>query len=153
MSVGEKTWTSKQYRRAAEAHLKACNYMLANIDNVKLPEKPNLYFEIYYISGYIIECILKYAILESQHQTKKLTKEELKDLGLWTHEIYDVLWIVACDKISIPKNQFSWNDLTKKWKHEIRYECDNQDFRDQQKVLAHYTDTVVFLYNEIRKRY
>lgn len=153
MLAETETWTSRQFRRAAEAHLNACNYMLTNIDNAKLTDKPNLYFEIYYISGYIIECMLKHAILESKHKKHKLTKKELKELGLWEHSIYDVLWTLACDELNIPKNQFLWNDLTKKWKHEIRYEFDNQDFKNPQKVLAHYNETVVGIYNEIKSRY
>lgn len=143
----EQTWTSKQYRSAAEVHFNTCNFMLKNIEQEK-KYKAHVYLDIYYLSGYILECILKYYILERKHKDK-VTKKELDDLNLKNHKIYN-LWILACDVGKIRKEDFKWSNLTKEWSEELRYEAKFQDIKE---IMEHYHQTVVPIYNKIKNKH
>lgn len=61
------------YKQAAERHLDTClnlkeiiqqNYSDTTLSTTKENEKQELLFDLYYLSGYIIECSLNYAILK-----------------------------------------------------------------------------------------
>lgn len=137
-------WSGQGYRLAAENHKKACDYMLKHIDKVHNNKKV-IYAEIYYLSGYILECILKYFILSKKHKDKtKLSKEELKSYGLWDHEIKN-LWIAA-------ELVGKWDDfpeLTKNWKSELRYELRQIDRTDFE---SHY-EKIKKTFEEIKATY
>ncbi len=56
---------NKKYRIAAKRHLDTCEYMLDYLDKISYADaysKENILIDIYYLSGYIIECIVSYAI-------------------------------------------------------------------------------------------
>lgn len=148
-----KTWSSQKYKRAAEMHKKSCDFMLTNITNIKQTDRPSVYCEIYYISGYVLECILKYFILESKHKKGNVTKDELENLGLWTHDISKLLKI-AIDTGGIKSTEKPpFNRLTFEWNSEIRYETDTVDYRDSNLVTKNYNESIIKFYEIIKNKY
>lgn len=141
-------WTPKKFKNAAEHHRKACDFILKAIPNIKSHE---IFSEIYYLSGYILECSLKAFILFSDHKNR-VTKTQLIEMGLWKHDIGN-LWIMACDKGRIRRNDFEWSELAKNWKSELRYEIHNSDYTDRSKIISHYEKTIVRIHDELKKRY
>lgn len=133
-------WSGQGYRSAAENHKKACDYMLKHIGKVN-KNKKIIYAEIYYLSGYILECILKYFILSKKHKAQtKLSKEELEKYGLWHHNI-DTLWKAT-------ELEGRWKDfpeLTKNWNSEFRYklgQVDENEFERHYKKIKDIFDKI-----------
>jgi hypothetical protein len=53
----------KEFRDAAKRHLETCQFMLGNLGTLKnKPSERYILINIYYLGGYVIECIVKYAI-------------------------------------------------------------------------------------------
>ncbi len=142
----EETWTSKDYRRAALRHKYACDFMLKANDTNK-----EIYLTIYYLSGYILECIFKFYILESEHKIRGVTKEDLDKMGLKTHNL-NILWQKVCDK-GINKRNFIWGKLAENWTESIRYRIITDDFRDSQLLIDYYQKTVVTIHDTLKNKY
>ncbi|MDI9882056.1 hypothetical protein [Flectobacillus longus] len=156
-------WSSKKYQRAAEKHYKTCKHLLDSIDTVKADVKPQVISNIFYLSGYILECILKFYILEEKHKTKSYSKEELTQLELWTHDIKGLWEKIANEspfwKKRTPKespfdaNGFEWTDLSKKWTEAVRYETDDKDYKNEKIVKKHFTQTVEPIFLKIKDKH
>ncbi len=144
------TWDSREFKKIAKTHRDACDLILKNAKSQK-PANSVVFAEIYYLSGYILECIIKSFILETIHK-KTATKKELMDDGLWTHDINN-LWKKACDLGKLRKQDFSWGELAKVWDSEIRYKIHKSEFQDGAKVKSHYHDTVVKIHDNLKSRY
>jgi len=53
----------EDYKVASLRHLQTCQYMYQHLDSVTDPiENANILADIYYLSGYVMECITNYAI-------------------------------------------------------------------------------------------
>jgi len=58
--------TKNEYKKAAKRHLDACRYMLDHLEEIKPADnygKNNILMDIYYLSGYIIECASSFGML------------------------------------------------------------------------------------------
>jgi len=127
--------------------------MLANIESVKMCDRPQIYREIYYISGYIVECMLKFFILEVKHyKNTTITPEELKNIGLWTHDIKHLLKI-AMDSSGFRFSVKDFHKITLEWNVDKRYETDHPDYKDSILVEKHYKDSVLKFYDTIKNKY
>ena len=142
-------WTARDYKNAAQRHKKVCDFILKSNEE---KDKGDLCVTAYYLSGYVLECALKAYILESQHNAKGVTKQELEKMGLWNHNL-SILWTKACDKGGIKKTDFEWGDLAKNWTESIRYKIKEPGFKDIKKLRDYYDKTVVAIYDKLNKRY
>lgn len=148
-------WSSKKYKQAAEKHYKTCKHLLNSIDTVKADVKPQVISNIFYLSGYVLECIFKSSLLEDNHKTKGYTLEEIKNMGLKTHDLFgsNNLWAKLIEKKILDQNKFTWTDLSKEWNSDIRYETDKPKYSDIALVKKHFDQTVIPIYNELKKKY
>jgi hypothetical protein len=65
--TGTTTTTVEHYKDAAERHLQVCSILFKQLDyrqNFRNPDKyQNILAELYYLSGYVVECAINYTYL------------------------------------------------------------------------------------------
>ncbi len=138
----------KDYRTVANRHLQTCKYMCKCLDSdigkLNETEKANILTNIYYLSGYVIECIIKYAIYDYLQYDAKADVADLIPEGkykqfnisysgntkyrLKTHNLKDLSDILISINGNDPFMGISSPKLTilyKGWDSEIRYKIDH----------------------------
>jgi predicted double-glycine peptidase len=82
-------YSAADYHRAADIHKVSCDTLLKEIHQLDKSKKEKVLWEVYYLSGYILECIFKTFIIVDLHNDKHrlLTDEELQNAGLITHKL------------------------------------------------------------------
>lgn len=148
-------WCAKDYKKAGEKHFIACAKLVDLINVPKNNVKDRAIFhEILYLSGYIVECYLKFGILSALHyENKTISKEDLVKLHLITHDI-EFLKQRYIDTCHISSNNINWNLHLKNWSEELRYHCipsNNKDFF--QGIITHIKDTITSIRNNILKNF
>ena len=127
------SWSPGDYKNAGEKHYKTCMYLWSDVvDNKKIKQQtlPSVLFDIYYLGGYVIECLLKYYILKEKktkpnsnqkiRDNDKLTKDDLKILGLIDHDIKN-LSTTANENGGKNINFNKKSSLFKNWSEQTRY--------------------------------
>lgn len=80
----------KEFRNAAHRHLVTCQKMCDALSGIKDQEEKNaIMVDVYYLSGYVFETLLSYAIFcSSDNKTRKKPVEEHPDYenGFKTHD-------------------------------------------------------------------
>ncbi len=76
-----------EFKKAAKRHLDTCHHLVHNLNSlpVNFPKitharheyQNNLILNVYYLSGYVIECILKYTFFQSIHYDRRKDVENL----------------------------------------------------------------------------
>ncbi|OQY53979.1 MAG: hypothetical protein DRR08_19895 [Candidatus Parabeggiatoa sp. nov. 2] len=113
----------KEYRTAARRHLDTCEYMLDYLDKISYADsydKENILADIYYLSGYVIECIATYAIktleLTQSRDSRKIHNFQHNDIPLLRKNI---------QKIDKPIENLIKNSYVKylyqAWNPKVRY--------------------------------
>ncbi len=118
-------WSAEIYKDAAERHLCTCHHLKVSIQNTtRRKEKDKLLLSFYYLSGYIAECYMKYAILHAMHEERgQFTLKDLSDMGLKTHELKQLNIKLDQEAGSSLIGQFSsWPEVTKSWNEQKRYQ-------------------------------
>ena len=117
------SWSKDVYKRAAVKHYKNCQYIFDLIPTIHNAEyKTHVFSDCYYVGGYVLECALKFFIMNKLHLSKAYSKTELESYRLLTHNLHH-LWQIATegsDPLSL-----EWKNLdnkTKQWSEEVRYE-------------------------------
>lgn len=109
---------TQDFKKAANKHYITCKYLLSNTASSNRKE---IYSSAYYLSGYVLECILKYSYLQHLHKTN-VTDQELREFGLKSHDL-NQLYGKVINKV--PQNRNWPQKLPKsysKWCTEVRYE-------------------------------
>ena len=76
----------KEFYRASLRHLSSCKALLEKMSKCDLSEKSGYISEIYYLSGYIIETILSWAIFEQANYKGDILKSKIYNDGYFkTH--------------------------------------------------------------------
>jgi hypothetical protein len=133
------TSDKNEYKKAAKRHLDTCRYMLDHLDEIKPADKRDvndilndILMDIYYLSGYIIECATNLGLLyfklgnpPTNHYFKGSidTLDEHKNLGL----------------NSIIKESKLRDTLYGKWNTKFRYEefrYKVSKYHDEEKTLS-----------------
>jgi hypothetical protein len=65
------------FKDAAARHILSCNYILNMLDLLKEHEKRLLLWNTYYLSGYIVECSLKFAFFKGIRYDRSKDIEDL----------------------------------------------------------------------------
>ena len=76
-------YSAKDFERSAQIHKESCDILL-NTSSLSKAEKERIMCEVYYLSGYVLECSFKFHIIRSYHNRPDalLSKAELEEKGL-----------------------------------------------------------------------
>jgi hypothetical protein len=82
-----KTMLFDEYKKASKRHMQACESLLKNLEEYSHKKRNHILQEVYYLTGYIFECIYKYAIftLIDYNPRKPVEKLEQDDLSYRKH--------------------------------------------------------------------
>lgn len=142
-------WNSQSFKKSAKKHYKACTYLL-NIDSIKQEYKNQVYSDVYYLCGYVIECALKYYIMQARHYNGVYSKIQLDKKGLKTHCL-DKLYTLASEGGS--PIGFQWKDLSssiKHWEVKVRYNESNSSLASEIPKIKSDIDLV---YNSVFEKF
>ncbi|EKA97137.1 hypothetical protein HMPREF1310_02282 [Proteus mirabilis WGLW4] len=147
----------RDYLLSAKRHSHACKILQEKIDitdntPINDDDKNYLALNLYYLSGYIIECSLKFKIFESfgfEHDLD-ITKDTCSTKGInynkkiKTHNFIKLLEYLQTKvpDISYSSDIEEINDLLSKWQPELRYIHATIDY---EKVKQLYTHAKLFL--------
>lgn len=115
----------REFKRSSVKHLKTCECILEVLDNKEcISDKKHLESNLFYLSGYIIETILKYMLFVSINYDRNSDIKDLDNDGLTyqnsikTHSLQE-LYQKLQTKYSISTN-ITRNELNK-WNVHLRY--------------------------------
>ena len=116
-----------EFKDSALRHLKTSKCLQESLRNCE-KDKKHILSNIYYLSGYILETILKYEIFHSINYDKKKSIESLNQNGIKFKDIkihnLSTLKLILESKAHSPYRlkEFDKNRIFfKNWEHQIRY--------------------------------
>lgn len=124
----------KEYLNAARRHLHTCDYILSAI-KIRHMHRNDLIKNLYYLSGYIIECSVKYGIITLNGHDRNRDVEDFNSNGiiyardLKHHEFKKFELLIKRFSIQAPliSTQIHVEPEVKKlyesWRSTIRYDC------------------------------
>ena len=129
----------QEYVRSAYRHLSTCKLLMSEVEKVhgNQSDRKHWICEVYYLSGYILECMLSY-VLFYKYKDHVSNHQYYKDKFL-THnlmsKVHYVVVVAGCQLrgvtlISTPHEKRAINSLFSKWSVNYRYEpleCLNKD--------------------------
>jgi hypothetical protein len=157
------------FELAAQRHLESCRHIMTHFAPTKTAKDIRLLWNTYYLSGYVIECSLKYAFFKCTFDRNIDIKEFTYGIytyeKLQTHQL-DILktYLIAVDSAlssdDIPfLTQSIGNQehraLVNRWNSEIRYSTDfaRFDFTFNQNLIENYlSDVVKPIFDKLTKR-
>lgn len=154
----------REFRNAAYRHLVSCKQMLSDVTNTSIRQdiKNRLCLEIYYISGYILETMLSYAVCSSMNVKGDINKSkpfkqdsaEFKTHRLMQKYTYAInngcIGLRNLCFFQIPHQNKEIQELFTKWKVDYRYEKKENISPD---LLEEYIDSIENIYQVIIKKY
>lgn len=154
----------REFRNAAYRHLVSCKQMLSDVTNTSIRQdiKNRLCLEIYYISGYILETMLSYAVCSSMNVKGDINKSkpfkqdsaEFKTHRLMQKYTYAInngcIGLRNLCFFQIPHQNKKIQELFTKWKVDYRYEKKENISPD---LLEEYIDSIENIYQVIIKKY
>ncbi|WP_419766985.1 hypothetical protein [Arcobacter sp.] len=116
-----------EFKRASKKHLVTCEHLIEKLDvNCKVKEKYIL-TNIYYLSGYIFETILKFSIYSAVGYDRQKDIKKLNQCGLCyldniqIHSLVKLKRTIEANNISSIYNYDAHKTLFNAWNSEIRY--------------------------------
>ena len=116
-----------EFKDSALKHLKTCSCLMKNIDNCQR-DKKHILSNIYYLSGYILETILKYEIFRSinygiKKDIESLNLPEIKFKDIKIHNLSSLKRILETKAGSSRRlEDYEENRVFfENWEHQIRY--------------------------------
>lgn len=151
--------TRKDYYRAAHRHLETCKCLYATQKNTKLDKtlKSHYLSNIYYLSGYVVETMISYALF-TQIRTELVNinnHPKFKTHNIQAKILYarknncSLDGILLIDKKSEKKIQKLYSD----WTVDFRYQQYSNIRSIDEKVLFEYLNVLNSIVIEIIKRY
>lgn len=86
-----------EFRKSAERHFDVCENMLEKFvksDDFALAKKQKIILEIYYLSGYIIECTLKFVLFSQLRYKLNQNVYDYKDKDWKNHDFHKLTTIL-----------------------------------------------------------
>lgn len=105
---------AKDFKYAADKHYKTCVFLFDKLDGRKWSNNHEISSNVYYLSGYIVECLLKYHILSVKHLSivsdEQLEQLKLRDhcLGKLFNELKDITALPTEIPAKLPKHYNNW---------------------------------------------
>lgn len=154
----------KEFRNAAYRHLVSCKQMLADVTNTQIQQdvKNRLCLEIYYLSGYILETMLSYAVCSSMNVEGDINKSKpftTDSAEFKTHRLmqkYNYALNNGCIGLrnlcffQTPHQNSDIQKLFTNWTVEYRYKKRENISQD---LLVEYMNSIENIYEEIFKKY
>lgn len=154
----------KEFRNAAYRHLVSCKQMLSDVTDTQIKQdiKNRLCLEIYYLSGYVLETMLSYAVCSSMNVEGDISKSKpfTQDSAEFkTHRLkqkYNYAINNGCIGLrnlcffQVPHKNKDIQSLFDKWKVDYRYEKKENISSD---LLVEYINTIETIYQVIIKKY
>ena len=152
-----------EFETSARRHLESCYHILDNLINstesFRKQKEDRLILNIYYLSGYVIECSLKFAFFKAVKFSKN-DKIELNqiirgtDYDMKTHSLRQLVSYLPVVDTSLPRDipmltqtipDVSHKTLANQWNSEIRYSPDyaRTKFAIDSLLMKEYLDNVV----------
>jgi hypothetical protein len=150
---------TKDYVISANRHLCVCKTLLNTITSATPADKKcQILCEIYYISGYIIESMLSYAVLSHfRVQGDVMDSEHLKNNSFKTHNLQKKVQYALEKKCNIKgitlltqKGKYTQQELFRNWNVKYRYE--KYCVLEKEK-LNEYINTTENIYKQILSKY
>jgi hypothetical protein len=124
-----------EYKRASKRHEQACEVLMDNMRKYSYDKQKHILLEVYYLAGYIYECIYKYALFAfiNYDPNKSVTELNQDGLSFKTH-IKTHKFSVLTEELNLrtPGNipfinyeeqiDYDIQELYYNWKPEFRYE-------------------------------
>ena len=107
------------YKKAARRHLETCEYMLDHLDQIGQAdnyEESSILIDIYYLSGYIIECASSFAMISLNKQLSNIHNFQ----NNYIPTIQQAEPSLQLDKLI---DNSKVKSLYKGWKTKVRYEA------------------------------
>lgn len=149
----KKNWSAKKYKKAADKHYQTCVFLMAQIDKIDPSKQHHIISNLYYLSGYILECIFKFYLLQLEHKNSEYDLKEIESFGLKTHNIKDLWEKQIVIKGDLRKDDYIWTDLTKNWDSFVRYETFRTNYINCESVKNHFNQTVKPIFEKIKDKY
>ncbi len=113
----------RHYEKAASRHFKTCEYLLSKIREESTQDKQLIIWNLYYLSGYIIECSFKYVWLSSIY--KQNYEFNLAENSLYkSHNIIEIGNNILKPS-TLKRSEIPWfnekHELREKWTVNNRY--------------------------------
>lgn len=122
----------RDFYRAASRHLSACSFLLSILKNINSKdERKTILLEVYYLSGYVIETLISYAIFKfvGCKENDKIEEHRIYTPAFKKHRFSEKLAFAANHKLrfkgivlidSMP-NDKDIRNLYNNWDSTIRY--------------------------------
>ncbi len=116
-----------EFKRASKKHLISCECLINSLDNNCSKEEKYILTTIYYLTGYIFETILKFAIYsaigyKNSEDIKKLNNNGLSyDSDIKIHNLTKLKRTVEAKNITSLSKYEDNKNLFSNWNSEIRY--------------------------------
>ena len=134
-------WSYEDYKRVAEKHYKTCLFLKSQLNNIDNEEKKEaIIFDLFYLSGYVIECLLKYYILLHNHLEGRQQKGVLTSIGIWKHNLR-ALSQKASENNGIDLDFNNKSELFRSWDSEIRYDYNFSATQDD--LISYFENEVI----------
>lgn len=145
------SWTYQSYQRAATRHYLNCIHLIDNFTQSK-QHQPHVASDIFYVGGYVIECALKFFIMNKLHMNGSYTLAQLDDCNLKVHDLKK-LWDKATDgSCGLALDWKEMSSLTKSWSEQVRYDSSLQQ-ADITKVTNDFKKDLETVYKTIFSQY
>lgn len=119
----EKLWSRDSFRRAAIRHYLNCQYIFRLIPSISNANYRNhVVSDCYYIGGYVMECALKYYVMNKLHLTRSYNKSNLDYQKLLTHDLHKLVVMATEGSETLDVEWRQLSKLTKGWSEEVRYD-------------------------------
>lgn len=165
-----------EFKKAAKRHLDTCNHLIHNfnslpesaskITHARLDYQKCIILNAYYLSGYVIECILKYTFFQSIHYDRHKDVENLnqdncdkvfKDLK--THSFEELVSLVEKYDKHLPSDIPIIKQQPKKeikqmfnaWAPDHRY-CSSTLFSIDKATLEEYLNVISQIHSKLANR-
>lgn len=120
MMLEKTSWSADDFKFCSEIHYYNCQYLKSILERVEEEKRKNVLHDFYYLSGYVIECLLKSYYLTHNHLLESYNLDFLKHRGLKTHSIQHLSQLVQNgDGLNINFDEKS--EMFKFWSEQIRY--------------------------------
>lgn len=154
MTQFKKKYSGQSFRKAARKHLKTCEEIANHLSTVRNSEdKKMLLADLYYLSGYVLECVYKFGILSAMGKGRdQLNKNHLESHGLKTHDIAGLrqTYIESARKQQSKMSHFHFLN----WDVQIRYLSPSEiEDLDERKILDYLENCVKTEFNNIYSDY
>lgn len=154
----------KDFRTAAHRHLITCLKLCEILETANTEEKRNIISDIYYLSGYVIETLLSYAIFcaaPNAIRNKPIEEHPDYERGFKTHNFQAKISFALkhqCDFSGInlisnlhPNNEI--NNLFRSWTIEVRYQHPSNFIRKPTTISEQLILEYIYVLKEMEKQF